>query len=91
MLPAGIHVWKVFSNESTGLLSIPKDSINRLFIDCSTIDTRTCQRIGEAVEASGLGSFADAPVSVCFFSFLFFCSKSDSVCREDLKERLRVL
>lgn len=68
MLPQGHHVWEVFTNKEIGLLSIPnggdEKKRRRLFLDCSTIDTATCKKIGEEVEKSGLGDFADAPVSV---------------------------
>jgi 3-hydroxyisobutyrate dehydrogenase-like beta-hydroxyacid dehydrogenase len=64
MLPAGQHVWQVFTHKTTGILSIAKDGKRRLFLDCSTIDTATSKKVSAAVEESGLGSFADAPVSV---------------------------
>ena len=65
MLPAGKHVEGVFTRPGTGLLSMGNtEKKRRLFIDCSTIDTATCKRVGAAVEASGLGDFGDAPVSV---------------------------
>lgn len=65
MLPQGRHVWEVFTNKENGLLSLPKEERKRkLFLDCSTIDTATCNKIGAEVKASGLGDFADAPVSV---------------------------
>jgi 3-hydroxyisobutyrate dehydrogenase len=63
MLPKGSDVHTVFTNPSTGLLSIPKDSSERLFLDCSTIDVKMSQVIGEEVITSGLGLFVDAPVS----------------------------
>lgn len=63
MLPAGRHVKEVFCNTSTGLLSIAKKSNDIMFIECSTIDVSTSEEVRQAVVASGLGSFADAPVS----------------------------
>lgn len=64
MLPRGEHVRQVFTHPKTGLLSVlPKDGNSRVFIDCSTIDVKTSQEIGKAVQKSGLGVFADAPVS----------------------------
>ncbi|KAF7556602.1 hypothetical protein G7Z17_g1359 [Cylindrodendrum hubeiense] len=65
MLPRGEHVQEVFTNQSNGLLSvnsIPKAE-GKIFIDCSTIDVKTSQHIGDVVKQSGLGAFADAPVS----------------------------
>ena len=62
MLPQGPHVKKVFCDPSTGLLAISGPA-NKLFIECSTIDVPTSQEVAEAVQKSGLGRFADAPVS----------------------------
>jgi len=62
MLPQGPHVKKVFLDPNTGLLAISKPA-NKLFIECSTIDVPTSQEVAEAVKESGLGRFADAPVS----------------------------
>ncbi|KAG5661295.1 hypothetical protein KAF25_005417 [Fusarium avenaceum] len=64
MLPRGEHVRQVFTDSETGLLSMsPDDGESKVFIDCSTIDVKTSQEIGQAVQQSGLGVFADAPVS----------------------------
>jgi 3-hydroxyisobutyrate dehydrogenase-like beta-hydroxyacid dehydrogenase len=65
MLPKGPHVHNVFMNSSNGLLSISDTSSGRpkLFIECSTIDVKTSLLVGEEVRKSGLGFFADAPVS----------------------------
>lgn len=63
MLPAGKHVKQVFTDPSNGLLSIPKLSKPKLFIECSTIDVPTSLEVAEAVSQSALGSFADVPVS----------------------------
>ena len=70
MLPYGHHVWEVFTG-AEGLLRIRQDGHQRrLFMDCSTIDTATSKKVGAAVAESGLGDFADAPVSVSTFAFL---------------------
>ncbi|KAI3572703.1 NAD binding domain of 6-phosphogluconate dehydrogenase-domain-containing protein [Fusarium oxysporum f. sp. albedinis] len=65
MLPRGEHVCEVFTNPQTGLLSVASSALpgSKIFIDCSTIDVKTAQEVAAAVEASGLGLFADAPVS----------------------------
>ena len=63
MLPAGKQVKEVFTNPGTGLLSIPKSPKSKLFIECSTIDVPTSLEVAKAVGSSGLGRFADAPVS----------------------------
>ncbi|KAJ4111391.1 hypothetical protein NW765_016516 [Fusarium oxysporum] len=65
MLPRGEHVREVFTNPQTGLLLVAGSVKlgSKIFIDCSTIDVKTSQEVAAAVEASNLGSFADAPVS----------------------------
>ena len=63
MLPVGKHVKDVFCNEKSGLLAAAKKEPGILFIECSTIDVPTSQEVGKAVETSGQGRFADAPVS----------------------------
>ncbi|KAF5261516.1 hypothetical protein FOXYS1_7803 [Fusarium oxysporum] len=65
MLPRGEHVREVFTNPQTGLLSVAGSVKlgSKIFIDCSTIDVKASQEVAAAVEASNLGSFADAPVS----------------------------
>ena len=63
MLPAGKHVKQVFTDHSTGLLSVSKPSKPKLFIECSTIDVQTSLEVADAVSESTLGSFADVPVS----------------------------
>ncbi|KAH7260745.1 NAD binding domain of 6-phosphogluconate dehydrogenase-domain-containing protein [Fusarium redolens] len=64
MLPRGEHVLQVFTESQTGLLSLsPEDGEGKVFIDCSTIDVKTSQGIGKVVQQSGLGVFADVPLS----------------------------
>ncbi|KAL2674303.1 hypothetical protein Neosp_012754 [[Neocosmospora] mangrovei] len=61
MLPRGEHVLQVFTNPKNGLLSTASGT--KTFIDCSTIDVKTSKEVAAAVEKSGRGVFADAPVS----------------------------
>lgn len=63
MLPKGPHVFEVFTNSENGLLSIDPSASPKFFLDCSTIDTATSLKVGQAVENSGLGRFTDSPVS----------------------------
>lgn len=63
MLPKGAHVLDVFTNLSTGLLSIPKKTTATCFIDCSTIDVETSLQVKEKVFERQAGTFIDAPVS----------------------------
>lgn len=64
MLPKGPHVWDVFTNEETGLLSAdPAMLKDKLFIECSTIDIETSLKVAAEVEKLQAGQFIDAPVS----------------------------
>lgn len=64
MLPSGSHVSQVFTSPTTGLLSDPqKPPSPKLFIDCSTIPVPTSISMSSTVSTSGLGIFADVPVS----------------------------
>lgn len=64
MLPKGPHVWEVFTNPDTGLLSVEPDQLkDKLFIECSTIDVETSLRVAAKIEKLKAGEFADAPVS----------------------------
>lgn len=64
MLPKGPHVDDVFTNPDTGLLAGAPDSSSRqiFFMECSTIDVATSNRINDLVSSAG-HSFVDAPVS----------------------------
>lgn len=63
MLPRGEHVLDVFTNPSTGLLSIPQGGNRKFFLECSTIETSTSVEVGKLVVKSALGDFIDSPVS----------------------------
>ncbi|OBT53930.1 hypothetical protein VE04_05139 [Pseudogymnoascus sp. 24MN13] len=63
MLPKGPHVLVVFTNPTNGLLPAAPSVSPKFFLDCSTIETATSLKVGKAVESSGLGRFADSPVS----------------------------
>lgn len=62
MLPKGPHVLEVFTNESKGLLAGASSSKNILFMECSTIDTLTSNKVNDIVNEAG-HRFVDAPVS----------------------------
>lgn len=62
ILPEGSHVKSVYFTPETGILSSFQLS-NRIFIDCSTIDTTSSKIVGNAVSKANLGTFIDAPVS----------------------------
>ncbi|KAK5744130.1 hypothetical protein LTR17_002160 [Elasticomyces elasticus] len=65
-LPRSQHVHEAFANPSTGFLAArrtPESRTPLLFIECSTIEVATSLEIRRMVEASGLGSMIDAPVS----------------------------
>ncbi|KAK5951428.1 hypothetical protein OHC33_007484 [Knufia fluminis] len=64
MVPKGPHVDEVFTEKSTGLLAGAPDSKTRqiLFMECSTIDVATSNRMNDLVTSAG-HKFVDAPVS----------------------------
>ncbi|KAJ9653785.1 hypothetical protein H2198_007074 [Neophaeococcomyces mojaviensis] len=62
MLPKGPHVQEVFTNKSTGLLAGAPSSKSILFMECSTIDTLTSNKVNDLVTEAG-HRFVDAPVS----------------------------
>ena len=64
MLPMGKHVRGVYLEGDSALVKLPRLSSPKLFLECSTIDVATSKEVGDAILASGIGYFADAPVSV---------------------------
>lgn len=64
MVPKGPHVDTVFTDQSTGLLSGISEAKTRqvLFMECSTIDVATSNRMNHLVTSAG-HKFVDAPVS----------------------------
>ena len=64
MLPEGKHVLSVVAESQDSLLSLANPSGKKLIVDCSTIETKISIEVGKLVDASGHGTFADAPVSV---------------------------
>lgn len=55
---------QVFTDSSTGLLSISASSTARkFFLETSTIEVRISNEVLKEVEKSGLGDFIDCPVS----------------------------
>ena len=60
MLPSSPHVDSVYTDTSTGIMSV--DCSGKLFIDSSTIDPATSRRIADLANDAG-ASMVDAPVS----------------------------
>ena len=55
---------QVFTDSTTGLLSVPLSSTSRkFFLETSTIEVRISNEVLKEVEKSGLGDFIDCPVS----------------------------
>jgi 3-hydroxyisobutyrate/3-hydroxypropionate dehydrogenase len=87
MLPVGKHVREVFCDVKDGLLAITPTDKERLFIECSTIDVQTSLEVGKVVMASGLGRFADCPVSggptgAKAATLTFMCGGDDALLEE---------
>jgi len=63
-LPHAIAVKHVFTDPSTGLLSVTAPPTRRkFFLETSTIEVRVSNEVLKEVEKSGLGDFIDCPVS----------------------------
>ncbi|KIW10289.1 hypothetical protein PV08_11251 [Exophiala spinifera] len=63
-LPHGDAVRQVFTDPSTGLLSVsPHSGTRKFFLETSTIEVRTSNEVLEAVKRAGVGDFIDCPVS----------------------------
>lgn len=65
IVPAAEHVRKVYLDEVNGVIAA-SPSEDRLILESSTIDVDTQREVGKAIRKAGLGSYYDAPVSVCF-------------------------
>ncbi|KAJ5726901.1 hypothetical protein N7493_005928 [Penicillium malachiteum] len=62
MVPEGSHVRSVYFGEGNGVLSAAIDG--KVFVDCSTIDTKTSIEVHDAIRNKyPTASFYDAPVS----------------------------
>ncbi|CAK7236646.1 hypothetical protein SBRCBS47491_009709 [Sporothrix bragantina] len=62
MVPGPPEVKQIFLDKSTGMIGAPESS-DRLFLECSTIDTETARFVSAEVEKARRGTYIDAPVS----------------------------
>lgn len=62
MVPGPPEVKKIFLDESTGMIGAPENP-DRLFLECSTIDTETARSVSAEVQMAKCGMYIDAPVS----------------------------
>ncbi|KAL1887245.1 hypothetical protein Sste5346_010340 [Sporothrix stenoceras] len=62
MVPGPPEVKKIFLDEDTGMIGAPENH-NRLFLECSTIDTETARSVAAKVHEAKRGTYIDAPVS----------------------------
>ena len=65
IVPGAVDVKKVFLDERDGVIASRLD-VERVMCECSTIDVKSTQEIGEALMKKGLGTYVDTPVSVRF-------------------------
>lgn len=63
ILPSAGIVKDVYLDDRKGVSGCSKDP-NRLFLECSTIDSQTAKEVGLAVGDAGVGQYIDTPVSV---------------------------
>ncbi|KAL2844111.1 6-phosphogluconate dehydrogenase [Aspergillus pseudoustus] len=62
MVPTGFHSRSVFLEGANSIINAPADG-DRLILECSTIDMKTCKEVAQKVMHAGLGRYIDAPVS----------------------------
>lgn len=63
IVPGAADVKKVYLDEKDGVIASKPDE-ERVLCECSTIDVKSTREVGEALEAKGLGTYVDTPVSV---------------------------
>lgn len=62
IVPTSKNVRQVYLDPENGIVAAPKDP-ERLMLECSTIEIKATQEIGELVMKAGSGIYVDAPVS----------------------------
>lgn len=63
IVPGASDVKKVYLDEVDGVIASKPDP-DRVLCECSTIDVKTTREVGEALNAKGVGTYVDTPVSV---------------------------
>lgn len=63
IVPGAEDVKKVYLDEDNGIIAARKDE-QRVLCECSTIDVQSTREVGEKLQAAGLGTYMDTPVSV---------------------------
>lgn len=63
IVPSANDVRKIYLDPLQGVIAAGKN-INRLLVECSTIDSNTAKEVGKALKAAEAGTYIDAPVSV---------------------------
>ncbi|KAJ5701129.1 hypothetical protein N7488_008677 [Penicillium malachiteum] len=62
IVPGASKVKDVYLNEITGVIAVP-NNMDRLIMECSTIDSQSRRGVGEALRNAGVGTYIDTPVS----------------------------
>jgi 3-hydroxyisobutyrate dehydrogenase len=67
IVPTGKNVGEVYLDGVKGIMAgrVSDDKLNarRIYLECSTIDVATAQKVGAALETCGMGTYVDSPVS----------------------------
>jgi len=63
ILPSAAVVQETFLNKKTGIVAAIKN-VERILLECSTIDSYSVQRIGREAIGAASGVYVDSPVSV---------------------------
>lgn len=62
IVPSSANVRQVYLDPTSGVVAAPKNPA-RLMLECSTIEIKATQEVGEEVMRAGVGTYVDAPVS----------------------------
>lgn len=64
IVPGSDDVRQVYLDAVTGVIAARKNP-KRVLLECSTIDSKSTQAVGEALLFGKSGTYVDTPVSVC--------------------------
>lgn len=63
IVPGAVDVKTVYLDEANGVIAGRPDD-ERVLCECSTIDVKSTREVGEKLQAKGIGTYVDTPVSV---------------------------
>lgn len=92
MVPTSDNAREVYLDKEKGVIAASTDA-DRLILECSTIDVRSTQAIGNQITNAALGIYIDTPVSggvrgAEAGTLSFFCGFPDDPHQNQIKERV---